>query len=755
MMYSGRTQSQRGFSLLEVLVAIVVFAVGLLAIASLQGNLMQSGSDAKARTVASSLAEEQIEELRTFLDEDVYDAAAGSSETITEGGVDFERDTQIADYYYSEEGNLVAGTDPETGTADTKLITVTVSWCDAQAGSDCNPADMGTNPNTVVVEDVVSRSASPIGSAKALAELTPSDPPRLPYDPGDAPETISIDLELDDNTRKESPQPALKTTRGGSEDSEAEGVNTVTRLESITYNTPNTETQTVQRQEFLAANCTCEFGADPDRSDQENIGHTPVFWDGNDWVGRIPVEDKPVGHFPNDSNLGTQLNVLCSTCCRDHHDGGTQSTFEYVDPEGDARTVDVAKYNPFRDAGLDGDHAHFDGSLSDPVTSGEYLEACRFARVDGQLLLTTDFRLESLEVLPATTTDDSETPPFENWIDGYREFVTDFVEIYAEAATESTDYPAVTPEQDDPETDGVEEGPLPHGQDSPYNLPTTDDTPTSTEIRTLVARAIYIDYLHPILQDRIECRLGGGTNCLEQDSADDEGNLPALLPILPFYEVNVALQANWAEVLDNLVDVSDEPVADAAEYSRGDVTLNDGAAGETDVVASIEQGNIGLTDTHDIAPFDCQDPGRLFIDSLTYGEGASGGERITVSGCLQIDPTLIEGDVIAPSDVLVEDPFGNSCGTALGDNFYECRLRFDNGTDNTITVSNYSTNQTNVKICLGPIDGGYIGGTVTDDGRKSETVVFDFGQRTEGEELTMFIEEQTNSAKDCPPGQIN
>lgn len=778
MKYSGRMQSQHGFSLLEVLVAIVVFAVGLLAIASLQGNLMQSGSDAKARTVATSLAEAQVEQLRTFLDDDDYDAVAGSTEAVTEGGVEFQRSTQITDYYYQvtaaePDGQLVAGTDPDTGTADVKLATVTVSWCDAQAGSDCDPADLDTDPNTVVVEDVVGRSLSPVGSAKALSELTPSDPPRLPYSPGEAPNTISINLD-EDGTKKESPQPTLETTRGGSSESEAENVSTVTRLESIVFNTLNNEEVSIQRQEFLVANCTCETGPDSGLSAEQNIGHTPIFWDGSDWVGRIKDENKPVGHFPGFSSSATQRGVLCRDCCRDHHDSDAGTTFTHVNQAGDEVEIEVAKFNPFRDSGNTGDHDHFDGSLTDPVDSGSYLEACRFARVDGRMQIATDFRLESLQVLPGTTDPASDPQPFAGWIDDYREYVTDFVEIYAEAvATDSVDYPAETPQQDDPSTLEVE-GPLPSGDEATYGsrtsesgeddpgLPSFDDKP-QLEARQLVARAIYMDFLHPILKDRINCRLGN-SDAAANDNCDEDRDVSGepILPILPFFEVNVALQANWAVVGDDLINVSDEPVAStfsSAEFNRGAVTLNDRNAADSDAIASMEQGNVGLTDTHDITPFDCTDSSRLVIDRLTYEGPGTATSGLTVSGCLNISPDLIENEVVAPSDIEVTDAFGNDCGTTLGDNFFECRIKEiapgnDDGT-NLVTVSNYGSNQVNVKVCLGPLaDGSFEGGTVANDGRRSETTTFDFGENDQSFNLDMKFFDSNVSTENCPPGQL-
>ena len=56
----------RGFGLVEVLVTIVIVAGGLLAVSSLQSSLMSSSGDEKARSEATKLAEQKIEEMRNY-----------------------------------------------------------------------------------------------------------------------------------------------------------------------------------------------------------------------------------------------------------------------------------------------------------------------------------------------------------------------------------------------------------------------------------------------------------------------------------------------------------------------------------------------------------------------------------------------------------------------------------------------------------------------------------------------------------------
>jgi len=70
-------QNNRGFSLLEMLIALMVFSIGLLAIAGLQTISKQANFEAVQRTAASQIAYGLLEEMRTNGDAIAVYLAAG------------------------------------------------------------------------------------------------------------------------------------------------------------------------------------------------------------------------------------------------------------------------------------------------------------------------------------------------------------------------------------------------------------------------------------------------------------------------------------------------------------------------------------------------------------------------------------------------------------------------------------------------------------------------------------------------------
>lgn len=111
--------SARGFTLLEVLVAIVILAIGLLGIAGLQLNNLRYSAQSAARAQASLLAEQMAERIRNNPAVDYSQAASG---TVTNCFTASCTITQQRDFDLSEMSTIVA--DPVRGGMSSGTISV-------------------------------------------------------------------------------------------------------------------------------------------------------------------------------------------------------------------------------------------------------------------------------------------------------------------------------------------------------------------------------------------------------------------------------------------------------------------------------------------------------------------------------------------------------------------------------------------------------------------------------------------------------
>jgi len=103
---------KKTFTLLEIIIAIVLFTSAVTVMLGLLSGGMASGSDAESTVVAINLARKRMEEIRNFAFEDI----AAEDKAVVTGFSNFQRQVEIDD---------PAGT-PEIDAL--KQVTVTVYW---------------------------------------------------------------------------------------------------------------------------------------------------------------------------------------------------------------------------------------------------------------------------------------------------------------------------------------------------------------------------------------------------------------------------------------------------------------------------------------------------------------------------------------------------------------------------------------------------------------------------------------------------
>lgn len=195
-MHPMKNIHERGFSLLEVLITLVVLAVGLVALAKFQGTSLESGSLAKGRTVAAHIAQEKLDDLRHYemrIQVDAMGVAIGCTVNIRVSyrciatnaggnknadftlilpsgnlaaisGVTYNRTWTVTDLYFPVTGAGVTPNSAATATAptlvppypDLKRVTVTVTWTDQDGVA-----------QSVVLTSLIS-SSNPLYSGKVL-----------------------------------------------------------------------------------------------------------------------------------------------------------------------------------------------------------------------------------------------------------------------------------------------------------------------------------------------------------------------------------------------------------------------------------------------------------------------------------------------------------------------------------------------------------------------------------------------------------
>lgn len=118
-------KKQLGFTLIEVMIALVILATGLLALMAMQIVSIKANAFSSEMTYASMLAQSRLEQLRNLDYASIPPTAGPITDVIIPGGAN----TKGISYTVLRQ---VADDFPAT---DMKTITLTVNWTGSPAGS--------------------------------------------------------------------------------------------------------------------------------------------------------------------------------------------------------------------------------------------------------------------------------------------------------------------------------------------------------------------------------------------------------------------------------------------------------------------------------------------------------------------------------------------------------------------------------------------------------------------------------------------
>jgi len=347
---------ERGFSLIEVMIAVFVLSIGILAVSKLQGTLIKSGSLGNERSIAATLADRKINDLRYpstsnyityFTTINTNQGGALPPGVSTLGNTEYELSWTVSTFEYPSLDATPTTTAYTNIGADFKQVAVTVSWVDATGTA------QSIIINSVIENDNPAFASAAIAGSAALAS------PSAIYDTQNAPDVIPIDLS--DSLRRETSKPEPEVSK--------DEYATIVDFETVTYTTSGT--LSVKREDFRTVACTCNDN-DTVTSTTHIYGYTT--WDKTEETLVDLTTTTTNTRFDTQNGSALKQRTECDICCKDGH------------------------YDP--DSGVDNaDFARASGSI---IVDGNINKICRLKRIDGTLRVFKPWKLIGFNVIPSS-----------------------------------------------------------------------------------------------------------------------------------------------------------------------------------------------------------------------------------------------------------------------------------------------------------------------------------------------------------------
>lgn len=139
--------AQRGMSLVEVLVTLVLISVGLLGVAALQVTSLKSNQESYARSQASALASDIMERIRANqLGKAAYAAAFDGLGT----GGNARATADLTAWQQTIDRLLPGGAAVTAGSVQVNgdIVTITIRWAEREEGANARTRTVQTDPVT-------------------------------------------------------------------------------------------------------------------------------------------------------------------------------------------------------------------------------------------------------------------------------------------------------------------------------------------------------------------------------------------------------------------------------------------------------------------------------------------------------------------------------------------------------------------------------------------------------------------------------
>jgi prepilin-type N-terminal cleavage/methylation domain-containing protein len=575
----NRINIHRGFSLIEVMLAFIIVAVSAAGLVKLQNSYMKQESSSSARESAMHLAENKLDDLRSFTTlatttgQFAYqDIQTNVGQSLTNGLA--AGNHTIGNTTYALGWTVANSPNPLPTNLKYPLrkdITITVAWTD-QNGS----------AKTLSLSSSIAASTS-IGNTEGDTLGGMDDSPQVAYTPGSAPDVVAITIKA--GTKEETSKPLPTVYQSGD--------NVVVKTETITYD-PESGRKIQEDQATLSCNCSLQSGnASKKLPAYPLLDSQGQYWELGQSVSK--------GYGANTSNQNAQ-SPLCNICCENHFDGTNSQNGSFDQ-----------YYNILRKA-----HGHYRLSGSNLVTagSGSYLEACRLLRVDGFYEPMPDWNLAVINVMSPDFLSDSSNQ------ENYEKYVQSVVRAHfawQKAGRSGSFNPT-------PLNNWLSSG----GNVTNGGATSTDLTLQAGSTAQLIARGVYVD----LLNDET------GQYLSQLDSTDEE--LLAKVPFNEL-NLTLLANWSLTTANQSYATVTNEPVqtiVDASQnyygtYSRGRLSALQATPSTGNVIqsipvtANIRTSNSGITSTVAISPEDLANQSANINVRITASTGNNAKLRVT------------------------------------------------------------------------------------------------------------------------------